>query len=380
MSTTEDYSKALGLIREATKDRAPFHEIGPKLLDVKPFSAWKGHTIADGHTGGGMEFKGDSALGVLKSENMEPETLLAHFADLITRNAARFHHVVLVQGVAIKKPISMGQFTLAPLTDLPRHSGIGEMIFSAPEHGYILGLGQGRLGPEIPVAMLRSEYEISPVAFPMGAFPSDTLQAKQAPVLLEAVDCVRALSVASTSPLAAPVVFHESVEPGLRSRSRRTLSILPDGPLQTPADVDFDLAVDINKQFNTFNGLNRLRLAIDMFYAARLQTNFLLKVVALGTALEIAVLGDSQAELSFRLAIRVAWLLGDDAASRQEEFKLARALYDCRSKAVHQGMLKEFPRPEWEELVRRVLLAIVYTGQFPDWKKTVLDGASEESQ
>jgi Apea-like HEPN len=81
------------------------------------------------------------------------------------------------------------------------------------------------------------------------------------------------------------------------------------------------------------------------------------------TALE-ALIG-MDAELSFRLAFRVAGLLASDDGERVRLFKLMREFYDTRSKIVHGGTLKPAHQQhlanveELRSLVRRLLKSFV---------------------
>lgn len=55
-------------------------------------------------------------------------------------------------------------------------------------------------------------------------------------------------------------------------------------------------------------------------------------------ALESLILSDGNAaELTYRLRVRVAHLLGQDTTSRREVFGLVKRLYEVRSKIVHTG-------------------------------------------
>jgi hypothetical protein len=85
---------------------------------------------------------------------------------------------------------------------------------------------------------------------------------------------------------------------------------------------------------------------------------------------------DVQLALTFRL--RAAWFLsGDDRELRKERFRLFNWLYDCRSKAVHQGRLdervKDIPMPigevltNGEDLAAESIEKVMNLGGFPDW-------------
>jgi hypothetical protein len=76
------------------------------------------------------------------------------------------------------------------------------------------------------------------------------------------------------------------------------------------------------------------RATADLVGGSRREEIFLLYAVAL----ESLILSDHDgAELTYRLCLRVAHLLGSDSASRRELFDDVRRLYGIRSKLVHNG-------------------------------------------
>jgi hypothetical protein len=83
-----------------------------------------------------------------------------------------------------------------------------------------------------------------------------------------------------------------------------------------------------------------LCVVLDRLGAAKRRPGSVNRAIEAGIAAEALFLrfgGEDQSELSFRLAARAAWLLGKDYATRTAVFDLFRALYEARSKAVHNG-------------------------------------------
>jgi len=105
-----------------------------------------------------------------------------------------------------------------------------------------------------------------------------------------------------------------------------------------------------------------LELALDLY--AREEFGSMDVVNAL-TALEAVVLNGSKTELTYRLSMRIAHLLGPDATSRKTLFDDMKEFYDLRSTVVHGSELK--PRHEMRlerlddlrEVLRRTLLAVM---------------------
>ena len=85
-----------------------------------------------------------------------------------------------------------------------------------------------------------------------------------------------------------------------------------------------------------------LRIVLDRLNAAKRRASAVDRSIELGVAVEALFLrysGEDQSELGFRLATRAAWFLGCSRAEREQVFDCFRALYDARSRAVHNGEL-----------------------------------------
>jgi len=85
------------------------------------------------------------------------------------------------------------------------------------------------------------------------------------------------------------------------------------------------------------------------------------------TALEALLTNESNAELSYRLSLRVANLLESDDASRLNKFKEMKEFYDLRSKIVHGSASKLSPKLQiraqnidsLREILRRTILSVM---------------------
>ena len=126
----------------------------------------------------------------------------------------------------------------------------------------------------------------------------------------------------------------------------------------------------------------RLRVPVDRWLRSKTEGNPVDVFINLGTALEALYLGDgsSTGEVRFRLAVRAAWHLGNDAQERillRTEFA---KIYDLRSKAAHTGSLKTTDAsPEFtaraQDLCRQSLTTIIRDGKFPDWDELIMGSA-----
>jgi hypothetical protein len=83
----------------------------------------------------------------------------------------------------------------------------------------------------------------------------------------------------------------------------------------------------------------RLQVALRRFQTGMAKIPAVDSAIDLGIILETIYLPDSNAELTYRLRVRAAKLLGRDAGERRELMKRVGKVYDVRSTAVHSGVL-----------------------------------------
>lgn len=112
------------------------------------------------------------------------------------------------------------------------------------------------------------------------------------------------------------------------------------------------------------------------------------QAIDLGVALEVLLSGNlnSTQELSHRLAMRGAWLLGSDPDKRLTMAGNLKSIYDMRSKAVHTGRvsgkfkfngkkLVAFEALEaGRELCNSMLLEIIHKREWPNWDLITFGG------
>ena len=114
------------------------------------------------------------------------------------------------------------------------------------------------------------------------------------------------------------------------------------------------------------------------------------RAIDLGIALESALMGgpgipsNNKSEITYKLGVRAAWLIGADSKERKEVFQKIRQLYDFRSNAAHLGEVKTKP-DTWQQvdekieagivLAGRIVAAILARAEWPNWDDLVLGGA-----
>jgi hypothetical protein len=125
-----------------------------------------------------------------------------------------------------------------------------------------------------------------------------------------------------------------------------------------------------------------LRIPLDRLSRAGRQPDLADRAIDLGIALEALLLHDLESyrgELSFRLSLRGAWLIGDDANARNEIQKSLKQLYDLRSRVVHSGSIAQ--TSESENKIRRavehcqiLIRRMIELKCEIDWQKIVVGG------
>ena len=106
--------------------------------------------------------------------------------------------------------------------------------------------------------------------------------------------------------------------------------------------------------------------------------------IDLRIALESLFLSQGQ-ELSFRLAVSGAWLLGKDASDRRRVWDILRRAYKASSAAVHQGKLKRTKEncallAEAQTLCRVAITHVLRHGPVTDWDGLILGRSSDRNR
>jgi len=125
----------------------------------------------------------------------------------------------------------------------------------------------------------------------------------------------------------------------------------------------------------------RVDVAVDRWMKSKSNQRTTDSFIDLGIALESLYLNDvpNEGELRFRLALRLAWHLGNDAKERKKLFDEARELYDLRSAVVHSGAIGRNSNPSstlesGQDLCRTSIRKIIEDGGHSDWTLLCLGG------
>lgn len=204
-------------------------------------------------------------------------------------------------------------------------------------------------------------------------------------------DVARAFTLADR---AAPVIgrsWIDFVDPALTAAEFGMVSMSPrfDGsPSQMPAKVDDDALTWANRYLQLDGSLRRsVEVALDRLNLARRRHSPGNQAIDLGICLE-ALLGDENTqELSYRLRLRAALLLGKTLTERQHIRRAVRDLYDLRSKVVHGGARRAEDAPSdvrcasrGLEICTEAVRAIVQRNSRPDFSVWELIGGPQPDE
>lgn len=147
----------------------------------------------------------------------------------------------------------------------------------------------------------------------------------------------------------------------------------------TSADIQEAMDVYETRRSLNDNVARRLRVPIDRWIKSKMDDDPVDAFINLGIALESLYLGQKgdTGELTYRLSLRAAWHLGNDAQERHSLRREFAKIYDLRSRAVHTGVLRE--KDNSPELIARArnlclesIMKIIRNGKFPDWDQLVM--------
>ncbi|HEY5236868.1 MAG TPA: hypothetical protein VIJ62_00685 [Rhizomicrobium sp.] len=262
------------------------------------------------------------------------------FIEAVHANGTDAIAVMGIAGVKAEGPIQLGpDIRLIPMTDVP----------PSMQRGTALGQGPfNAMGPRfaIPHALV-TRFKFGPVFYrPKNPQPPEDMAARvptdAAQMLLaEAFDLLAVLGVYPHYHMFWVQSDNWFLSAGMNSGwqfSRSGEHWARDADISTeeaePLALEY-FALDLRKRHKV------LRIPLDRLGRAGREGDFADRAIDLGIALESLLLGDNDlGELSFRLSLHGAWLIGNDEAERLEIQKSLKKLYELRSRAVHSGAIE----------------------------------------
>lgn len=351
------------------------HRVDQYLSQTEPFSEFANCWVFSGD-GAGSVVGGRFGEWVIDRllEKMAPGDIIARFQDEVARNVAVYEDVSPVLGVEITEvcELTTGVRLVPPATD----------ILDAFDY-------RGRFAwPNMPTGtgFLVQSYTVTP-AFEQRA--EDSARPTGTSVTLPASPvrdetrrrCRLACLLGSAGGVELPMSVILADRGALLSvggtMSGRPFAAQP--LVAFPADMP--AIKRVFDQLASFSEGDSLTRAIDRLGRSRLAAHPVDRALDLGMAAEIVLMHDqspSNTEITYKIASRAAWLLGEDADQRAEIFEHMKQLYAARSTAVHSGILPSKSRIDLDaadELVGRVIRALLERGRFPDWMSITMGGS-----
>ena len=123
---------------------------------------------------------------------------------------------------------------------------------------------------------------------------------------------------------------------------------------------------------------NKLAISIQRLNLALRRHDVVDKAIELGVALEALLVADrdADAQVSYLLRVRGAWLGGGTLEERRERRKLLKQVYDLRSRAVHSGTLNRQQAGEilheGSVLCANLIHRVIEQGSMPSWDDLIL--------
>ena len=135
----------------------------------------------------------------------------------------------------------------------------------------------------------------------------------------------------------------------------------------------------------------KLRVPINRWIKSKTHQEPIDKIIDLGIALEALYVPDSGGDTTYKFAIRAARYLGKDKKDREDLLEKFKQIYNCRSKAVHAGLVDSTIKFGKEKIDRSTFIThaqdlclqsikqILDEGKLTDWDSLILSGEIEEA-
>lgn len=350
-------AKAYAFWRAETRER-----LGSALLGTDPFRFLASHRIVTTSSADAVPASrvGDWAIDQLVARRT-PEAMLAHLVLEFRRNTAVYTEVHAITEIVIDAP--------CPL--LP-----GVEVVPSED---VLSIRSGE-EPTPTIAQLRQSFSVSPALVDLGS-PLPALDEVSTPAsssrgaVRNLVRSACLLLGRGAAEFGASEIDSDRADLFAERSADRGMLLLMASPTDSRvAARDLKDTFDKLQRFATLEPLQR---AIGRLGRARGALDPVDRALELGISAEIALThaDKGSGEISYRLATRMAWLLGKNPDERETVFRQAKGLYEARSRAVHEGRLSKRTQPDLaagDRLVTRALREILERGSFPDWRRLTM--------
>ena len=330
--------------------------------------------------GGGRVGAGVSGYWVLDRlcEGLGAHEVCKLAEEQIERNELQFHDVRVVYGVQVHHRVEIvGATYLCPPDELPadhyRNTAFASRVSWRDELE--------------DCAALVQPYILAPVLF----HRDDQVAINQkherilaaAEMRREFANKVRfSLALASNGAISIPKYYETADARNILCQGAGMFSPLNSPYIFQHLQVD-EAAVRVNLEaLERFRPQDAIMLACDRLIRSRAPGDLADRMMDLGVALEVLMMhgaGSENQEINYKLRTRAGWLLGRDPNERDNIAKIAKALYEARSRAAHRGHVRSDTfatrLPEFDDLIFRLIRELLIRGTFPNWDILTFGGA-----
>jgi hypothetical protein len=342
-------------------------------------------TFANVPHGGGVSVGLPSIARLLLAQAIvtkDVEGTVKRFGAKIAENTTDATAVMAVSGIKVNEAVQLGTHTtLIPMTNLA----------PSPQRGMALGQQPfGALGPRfaVPCALI-TKFRYGPVFYrPKSPQPPEEMAAHVATenahsLLAEASDLLALLGVYPRYHMywvqADDWLMSSGTTGGWQFSSTGEHFgqdiVVPRAEAEALGAAYFALHPQQRGKM--------LRIPLDRLGRAGRERDFADRAIDLGIALESLLLHDikDHGELSFRLSLRGAWLIGASGIERREIQSSLKRLYDLRSRSVHSGFVEPSAKTgntisRATEICKALIQKVIELKCNVDWQTIVVGGNS----
>ena len=207
----------------------------------------------------------------------------------------------------------------------------------------------------------------------------------------------QALSLSSNSPVQASVYTEFLALDRLYNLSFGigsgcVLSFRPDGSQAKIGDTEIEESKRLYRILVDHRDVQeKLRVPINRWILSKADRDEVDRIIDLGIALEALYVPDGGGDTTYKFAIRAARYLGKDKRDREDLLVKFKQIYNCRSKAVHAGLVDTTIKFGGEKIDWRTFIAhaqdlclqsikkILDEGKLTDWDSLILSGEIDEA-
>jgi hypothetical protein len=310
---------------------------------------------------------------------IDVEGTVRRFVSSVADNAVDATAVMALTGIKVDGPTSIGpDISLVPMSSLP----------PSPQRGMALGQAQPIGSSSAIPCALTTNFRFGPVFYkPKTPQPRHEISAgipvdKAQTLLEEAFDLLSVIGVYPSYQMLWVQTLDWPMASGMTSGWQSS----PRERFRQEIEVSREKVEALGEAYFSVDPQKRtkfLRIPLDRLGRAGREYDFADRAIDLGIALESLLLHDigDRGELSFRLSLRGAWLVGDSSKERLEIQKALKTLYDLRSRAVHSGVVDRIAEnqniiTDATEICKRLIRKIIELKCEVGWQTIVVGGNS----